>query len=96
MSKRKTRSTEEEAPSYEAVVERLEALVTKLEEGDLPLEAQIAAFEEGMKLVRRGQALLDAAERKVEVLLDESGETAPFEAGAASEPPEAVAGEDAF
>ncbi len=67
----------EEAP-YEKVMERLAATVEALERGDLVLEEQIRRFEEGVKLVRRGQALLDEAERKVEVLLDDGG-TAPLE-----------------
>lgn len=74
----KTDKTETEMP-YEKVVEKLTATVEKLEKGDLALEAQITAFEEGVKLVRRGQSLLDAAEKKVEKLL-ENDSVAPFEA----------------
>ena len=88
MSKKKAgpgTQDDEETLSYEAVIERLEGLVEQLESGDLPLEAQIQAFETGMKLVRRGQSLLDAAERKVELLLNEAGETEPFEPAAPAE-----------
>lgn len=63
---------------YEAVMERLTATVEKLEKGELTLEAQIAHFEEGVGHVRRGQALLDAAEKKVEQLLA-NGETEAFD-----------------
>lgn len=72
--------TETEDLAYEAVVERLNETVEKLEKGELPLEGQIAAFEEGVRLVRRGQALLDAAEKKVEKLLD-NDQVAPFAEG---------------
>ncbi|MFW6369564.1 MAG: exodeoxyribonuclease VII small subunit [Myxococcota bacterium] len=58
----------DEAP-YEKVMELLCETVEALERGDLSLEEQIRRFEEGVRLVRRGQALLDQAERKVEILL---------------------------
>lgn len=77
MAKQQPQLAVEEAP-YEQVMERLTATVEALERGDLTLEEQIRRFEEGVRLVRRGQALLDAAERKVEVLL-QGDATAPFE-----------------
>lgn len=59
---------------FESLLERLEAVVDRLERGDLPLEESIATFEEGVRLSRLGQARLDAAERRVEALLsDERG-----------------------
>ena len=86
MSTTKTPNPDDtQALAYEAVVERLNQTVEKLEKGELPLEGQIAAFEEGVRLVRRGQALLDAAEKKVDQLLD-SDAVAPF-AGADEDAP---------
>ncbi|WP_232726710.1 exodeoxyribonuclease VII small subunit [Mariprofundus ferrinatatus] len=43
-------------------------LVEKLESGELPLEESVAAFEKGVKLSRRCEALLDQAEQRLQVL----------------------------
>jgi len=58
----------DERPFEEALAE-LEALVRRLEQGELPLEESLAAFERGMALVRALGARLDEVEQRVEVLL---------------------------
>ena len=65
---------------FDQVLERLRGVVERLEEGKLPLEEQLAAFEEGVGLARRGQKALDSAEKRVEELLAKEGEpkTVPF------------------
>jgi len=60
--------------SFEARMARLEELVDKLESGELPLEEAVATFEEGVTLSKQLQEVLDAAERKIEVLLAKEGE----------------------
>jgi len=57
--------------NFEQALERLNILVTKLESGKLPLEESVAAFEEGVKLTRRCEALLDTAEQRLQVLGEE-------------------------
>jgi exodeoxyribonuclease VII small subunit len=59
------------AGSFEASLDDLERIVDRLESGDLPLEAALAAFEEGVVLTRRCAEQLDAAERRIEVLVKE-------------------------
>lgn len=54
-------------------MERLEGLVDRLESGELPLEDALAAFEEGVALSRRCASDLDAAERRIEVLVEQNG-----------------------
>ena len=54
---------------FEDVMKRLEQIVGALERGDLPLEDALAAFEQGVGLVRRAQARLADMERRVEVLM---------------------------
>jgi len=57
-----------EGPSgqgFEALYRRLEEVVAKLEEGGLTLEESLALYEEGMKLARRCQELLQQAELRV-------------------------------
>jgi exodeoxyribonuclease VII small subunit len=73
---------------YEEIVSRLGQLVERLESGGLSLEEAIAAFEQGIQLARAGAARLDAAERRVEVLL-EGDKTEPFEASRPEAPPAA-------
>jgi len=51
----------------------LEELVNELESGDLPLEAAMKKFEEGIKLTRGCQAALQEAEQKVQILMKSTG-----------------------
>jgi exodeoxyribonuclease VII small subunit len=72
---------------FEAALAKLEQVVDRLEQGDLELEASLAAFEEGVRLSRRCASQLDAAEQRVEVLTREGGEwlERPFASGEAEE-----------
>ncbi len=73
------RSAEE--PGFDEVLDRLRVVVERLEGGKLSLEESLAAYEEGVSLARRGHALLDRAEKRVEVLVraGSSGiEVSPF------------------
>ncbi len=56
-------------PGFDQVLDRLRQVVTRLEQGNLSLEQSLVMFEEGVKLSRRGSEVLDAAERRVEVLV---------------------------
>ena len=66
---------------FEAALDRLEAIVDRLEGGDLALEDSLASFEEGVRLSRALSERLTSAERRVERLLKEGGEllAKPFE-----------------
>jgi exodeoxyribonuclease VII small subunit len=60
--------------SFESSLRELEEIVEQLEAGDLPLEESLELFERGVRLSRECQKRLDAAERRVEVLLkDQDG-----------------------
>lgn len=67
-----------EDTSFDQILADLQQVVEQLEGSDLPLEQALQAFERGVALSRRGQQILDAAERKVDVLV-RNGETEPFE-----------------
>lgn len=58
--------------SFEDSLARLETIVGELEAGDLPLEASLQLFEEGIGVVKRCTRKLDEAEKRVEVLLKEA------------------------
>jgi len=61
----------------EKALEELEALVVRLESGDLPLEQALKEFERGVKLTRQCQAALTEAEQKVEILLKKTATAEP-------------------
>jgi len=63
------RSSSSKSPDFEQALSELEALVTRLERGDLPLEEALKSFERGVALTRACQAALTAAQQRVEILL---------------------------
>ena len=67
---------------FEKAMERLEEIVESLEGGELSLEDSLKIFEEGMKLTQFCSHKLEEAEKKVSLLVRESGEKytqIPFE-----------------
>jgi exodeoxyribonuclease VII small subunit len=63
---------------FESATAELDAIVRKLEEGDLPLERSMELYERGLHLSRFCHAKIEEAELRIE-LLNERGElrTAP-------------------
>ena len=53
---------------FETALAQLEALVGQMENGSLPLDQSLAAYEKGVDLAKICQKLLDAAEQQVKVL----------------------------
>ncbi len=63
------------AKTFEESLDQLEAIVKKLEDGDMPLEESLELFEKGIKLSRDCRERLMKAERRIEVLMkDANGE----------------------
>lgn len=58
---------------FEKKLTDLEAVVERLEGGDLPLEESLRLFEEGMKLSDSCRKELDAAEGRIRILMEQSG-----------------------
>lgn len=56
---------EQESKSFESSLQRLEEIVKRMEQGNVPLAESLQLFEEGTALVSRCSALLDEAELKV-------------------------------
>ncbi len=63
---------EEPQQSYEDIVEALESVLTELEDGGLPLDRAVDAYERGVKLSEQAQQLLTNAELRIETLRSES------------------------
>lgn len=59
--------------SFEEAIGRLEAIVSRLEAGDLALDEALALFEEGVRLSRLCTRQLDAAEGRIALLMEGSG-----------------------
>lgn len=70
-----------DAPGFDQILVRLREVVQRLESGELSLEQSLQIYEEGVQLARRGQQLLAAAEKRVEILVSASGtvQVAPFD-----------------
>ena len=59
---------------FEEALDELEKIIQRLEDASIPLDEALSLFEQGIKLSRLCARKLDAAEKKVEILLrDESG-----------------------
>lgn len=67
-------ATRKKKLDYEAAVTELESLVERLEQGDISLEESLKLYESGVLLTRDCQEALNAAEQKVQILLEQSGQ----------------------
>ena len=65
-------------PGFEESLASLEAIVDKLERGELPLEQALSLFQDGVDLAARCQRQLEEVQRKVEILTRERGEIKPI------------------
>lgn len=69
--------------SFEQAMGRLDEIVRLLERGECDLDESLKLFEEGAKLARSCNDMLDKAEQKVMLLVNEqTGEEIPFESEA--------------
>lgn len=69
--------------SFEQAMQELEQLVARMEAGELPLEASVAAYKRGSELVKFCAAQLDKVDSQVKVL--EGDMLKPFSADGAGE-----------
>lgn len=67
------------AVDFERSLAELEAIVDKLEHGELSLDESLKHFERGVQLTRACQSALKEAEQKVEILLRKNGEPESFD-----------------
>ena len=62
--------------SFEKALEELEALVSRMEDGKLPLEESLEAYQRGAELIKLCQAKLTDAQARVAIL--DGGELRDF------------------
>ena len=60
--------------NFEKNMSDLENIVTELEKGDLNLDESISKFEEGIKISKQCNKILENAEKKITILLENDGE----------------------
>ena len=58
---------------FEDAMQELEAITAKLEKGDLSLDESVSNFEEGMKLAKKCNNILEEAEKKIKVFVQKDG-----------------------
>ncbi|MBQ1847026.1 MAG: exodeoxyribonuclease VII small subunit [Clostridia bacterium] len=56
--------------TYEELIARINEIVKQLENPESSLDASVALFEEGVKLIRRANKMLEEAEQKVKFLTE--------------------------
>lgn len=66
--------------TFEQELQMLEAIVGKLEQGDVPLEEALAQFQKGVALSKKLQETLQNAEDTLTEVINEEGQEVVFEA----------------
>lgn len=69
--------SETKHPSFETKLAELEALVRQMEQGSMPLDASLDAFQNGVRLAKECHTILDTASQKVREI-KQSGEESEF------------------
>lgn len=60
--------------SFEEQMENLEKIVAELENGNLNLDESVNKFEEGIRISKECNKILEEAEKKITILVNENGE----------------------
>lgn len=58
----------DEPSSYETAMTELESLIAQMENGQLPLEASLHAYQRGTVLIKYCQRMLEKVDQQVKVL----------------------------
>ena len=66
------KTTDKTEADFETTLVQLAEIVTRLENGELPLEQALKDFENGIKLAKQGQERLQQAEQRIQILLQKS------------------------
>lgn len=59
--------------NFEDAMRELEKIAEELEKGNLSLDESVSKFEDGMKLSKKCSDLLDTAEKKITMLINDNG-----------------------
>ena len=82
--------------TFEAALAEIQQVLDDLEDGTIGLEESLQRFERGTALLRRCHALLESAERRIELVTGRTANgqlrTAPFDSEATHQPEQPQAG----
>ena len=60
--------------NFENKMKKLEEIVNELEKGELNLNDSVSKFEEGIKISKECNKILEEAEKKITILVNKDGE----------------------
>lgn len=60
--------------NFEDTMKKLEEIANELEKGDLDLDTSVTKFEEGMKLSKQCNKILEDAEKRISILINNGDE----------------------
>ena len=63
-----------EEANFEETIKNLEQIANELEKGDLNLDKSVAKFEQGMKLSKMCNDILESAEKRISILIKKDDE----------------------
>lgn len=63
----------EKNTNFEESMKNLEQIVTELENGNLNLDESVEKFENGIKIAKECNKILEDAEKKITILLEKDG-----------------------
>lgn len=66
--------TKKKNVALEESLAQIETIISRLDDDGVALEEAMAAFEQGIKLIRQAQETLAQAEQRVQQLVDQNGE----------------------
>jgi len=70
-----------EEPDFETAVAQVEALIDRIEQGEIGLEESVKAYEQGVKLIQRCREILNTAEQRIVELTEETDDADESEQG---------------
>ena len=65
---------ESENVNFEDIMKQLEIIANELEKGNLNLDESVKKFEEGIKLSKKCNEILEKAEKKISILINNGDE----------------------
>lgn len=72
---RKTKSSNKtQSPDLETAMSEINTLINQMEQGNLSLEHSLEHFERGIHLIKHCQKILQDAEQKVQILIQNNGQ----------------------
>lgn len=63
--------SKKEDVNFEEAIKKLEQIATELEKNDLDLDKSVEKFEEGMKLSKQCNEILENAEKRISILIND-------------------------